>query len=104
MEVVDADPARRHRLQLANSKLYEPVYEAKMLHQFDHRFGTYVGQSGAQANQGKLPEFSSEQHADPSCYAQPRWWVETEIGNRRARALFEHEWVVVFRDITSPVV
>ena len=32
-----------------------PLYEAKMVHQFDHRFGSYEGQSGAQANQGKLP-------------------------------------------------
>ena len=32
-----------------------PLYEAKMIHQFDHRFGTYEAQSKAQANKGKLP-------------------------------------------------
>src|SRR5262249_53879780 len=43
-----------------------PVYEAKMLHQFDHRFGTYEWQTEAQARQGKLPELTDEQHADSS--------------------------------------
>ena len=29
-----------------------PLYEAKMVHHFDHRFGTYEGQTEAQANHG----------------------------------------------------
>jgi hypothetical protein len=32
-----------------------PLYEAKMVHHFDHRFGTYEGQTEAQANKGFLP-------------------------------------------------
>ena len=43
-----------------------PLYEAKMIHQFDHRFGTYEAQSQAQANQGKLPELDHVAHADPN--------------------------------------
>ena len=42
-----------------------PLYEAKMIHQFDHRFGSYEVQSEAQANQGKLPELDHAAHADP---------------------------------------
>ena len=44
---------------------YLPLYEAKMVHHFDHRFGTYEGQTDSQANQGKLPEIDEDQHADP---------------------------------------
>lgn len=83
---------------------YEPVYEAKMFHQFDHRFGTYVGQTEAQSNQGKLPELTEEQHRDPQLFSQPRWWVQRSVGDARARRLFPHEWVFVYRDTTSPVV
>ena len=36
-----------------------------MVHHFDHRFGTYEGQTESQANQGKLPELDEAQHADP---------------------------------------
>ena len=42
-----------------------PLYEAKMIHHFDHRFGTFEGQNKAQANQGKLPELDDVAHADP---------------------------------------
>jgi hypothetical protein len=103
-EVVQADDTRHHRLRCVDGTEREPVYEAKMFHQFDHRFGTYVGQSDAQANQGKLPELSSPQHADSFYFAQPRWWVATNVGDARTRSLFGHEWVIAFRDITSPVV
>ena len=42
-----------------------PLYEAKMIHHFDHRYGTYEGQTQAQANVGTLPRPSREQKADP---------------------------------------
>lgn len=48
-----------------NDVSFVPVYEAKMIHQFDHRFGTYENQTEAQANQGKLPELDEKQHANP---------------------------------------
>lgn len=104
LQVVEADPTRKHRLVKTDGEIFEPIYEAKMFHQYDHRFGTYVGQTSAQANQGKLPELTSEQHNDPDYYSQPRWWVETKVGDERTRALFHHGWVIAFRDITSPVV
>ena len=61
-----------------------PLYEAKMIHQFDHRFGTYEGQSGAQANQGKLPELDHVAHADPGRTTLPRYWVSRGRGGGEA--------------------
>lgn len=62
---------------------YLPLYEGKMIWQFDHRFGTYEGQSEAQANQGKLPELTPEQHGDPGSLPLPRYWVaEAEVKTR----------------------
>jgi len=58
-----------------DDQAYLPLYEAKMLHHFDHRFGTYLGQTEAQANQGKLPELDAAQHADPHQVVLPRYWV-----------------------------
>ena len=64
---------------------YLPLYEAKMLHHFDHRFGTYEGQTEAQTNQGKLPEFTPEQHSDPALVSQPYYWVpERDVKLRAA--------------------
>jgi SOS-response transcriptional repressor LexA len=63
-----------------------PLYEAKMIHHFDHRFGTYEGQTDAQANQGKLPELDDAQHADPRMVNLPNYWVpEEEVWARSAR-------------------
>src|SRR5579885_828424 len=78
---------------------YVPLYEGKMIWHFNHRFGTYEGATKEEANQGKLPELSEEQHADPSFIAVPRYWVHEvhtpEIIND-GRAGFP-----VFRDVTN---
>ena len=85
-----------------NSRL--PLYEAKMIWQFDHRFGTYDGQTQSQANQGKLPELSKEQHNDPKYFVLPRYWVDKNEVKKRIPYHWEKEWFVGFRDVTSSVV
>lgn len=58
-----------------DGKRYLPLYEAKMLHHYDHRLGTYEGQTQAQANVGTLPRLTPEQHDDPDFAPLPRYWV-----------------------------
>ena len=53
-----------------------PLYEAKMIHHFDHRLGTYEGQTEAQANMGTLPRLTPEQQDDPGFVVMPRYWVQ----------------------------
>jgi len=78
-----------------------PLWEAKMIHQFDHRFGTYEGQTEAQANQGKLPECNPEQHSDPELFSLPRYWVlETEV-ERRLGARWDRQWLLGWREISG---
>jgi hypothetical protein len=81
------------------SARYAPLYEAKMVHHFDHRFGTYDGQTQAQSNQGILPRLTPERHADLDHLAQPWFWVpEAEvnaaIGDKGSRG-----WFLGWRDI-----
>lgn len=56
-----------------------PLYEAKMVHQFDHRFSTYSGATEKQLNVGILPQPSPEQKRDPLFVVQPRYWVREEV-------------------------
>jgi hypothetical protein len=80
-----------------------PLYEAKMIHHFDHRFGTYARQTEAQARQGKLPELNDSEHLDPELLPLPRYWVSSsEVEARYGN--WANGWVVGFRDITSAVV
>ncbi|MFF8828007.1 Eco57I restriction-modification methylase domain-containing protein [Streptomyces sp. NPDC015131] len=96
---------------------YLPLYEAKMLHHFDHRLGTYEGQTQAQANVGTLPRVTPEQHDDPDFAPMPRYWVpEQDVdsgkrdkkGNRIMWAGVEtrladkewyEDWLLGWRDI-----
>ena len=73
------------------------LYEAKMIHIFDHRYGTYLGQSEAQARLGTLPRLSASEHNDPSAIAMSRYcvlrdeWREKQVDER---------WPLVVREIT----
>lgn len=80
-----------------------PLYEGKMFWHFDHRFGTYEGQTKAQANQGKLPELTQQQHRDPNLPSMPRYWVaEPEALSRLPEEA--GNGLIAFRDVTSAVV
>jgi hypothetical protein len=78
---------------------YVPLYEAKMLHHYDHRWGTYEGQTEAQANQGKLPELTAEQHADPGRLALSRYWVPASEVADRLKDRWDRRWLLGWRDI-----
>jgi hypothetical protein len=76
-----------------------PLYEAKMIHLFDHRFGTYEGQTEAQANKGFLPQFDAAAHADPSNLPLPYYWVaEPEVAGQLADK-WHCRWLLGWRDI-----
>ena len=77
-----------------------PLYEAKMIHQFDHRFGTYDGQSESQANRGKLPELDDVAHADPRRVTLPRYWVHEDEVATRLNDVWDRHWLLGWRDIT----
>jgi hypothetical protein len=87
-----------------DDQLFLPLYEAKMIHQFDHRFGTYDGQTQAQANQGKLPELDDSQHADPDFLPLPSYWVSQKEVALRTSERWGRGWFLGWRDITGAVV
>ena len=76
-----------------------PLYEAKMIHHFDHRFGMYEGQTQAQANMGTLPRLTPAQRPIPTalpCLA---------TGSPRRKSMTSSKiagqgWLFGWRDIT----
>jgi hypothetical protein len=85
-------------------EMFLPLYEGKMFWHFDHRFGTYEGQTQAQANQGKLPELDEARHADPNYLSLPRYWVHNEHVQKAKTRSNLGNYYVAFRDVTSSVV
>lgn len=65
----------------ADGLRYVPLFEAKMIHHFDHRFGSYAGLS-ERPGDGSLPPTPDAIKADPNYEADPWYWVplaETEL-------------------------
>jgi len=78
--------------------LYLPLYEAKMLWHYDHRYGTYEGVSDRSSTQ--LPTPDERQHADPHFVAQPWYWVPAEEVQARL-GNWKRGWLLGFRDVTN---
>jgi hypothetical protein len=78
---------------------YLPLYEAKMLHHFDHRYGTYEGQTQAQANVGTLPRLNDAQHDDPHYTILPRYWVPEPGVSARLTNRWDRHWLLGFRNV-----
>lgn len=62
-----------------------PLYEAKMIHHFDHRFGSFLGLAERPAD-GALPEVPPSKKLDADFEPDPWYWVpEDEVILRAAR-------------------
>lgn len=69
-----------------------PLYEAKMMHQFDHRWGTYDG--------ADIRDCTDEEKRDPTFMVMPRYWVPAQEVEERLGG-WGRGWLIAFRDITN---
>jgi hypothetical protein len=74
-----------------------PLYEAKLIHQYDHRFATFEG--GAKDDRAR--DTTLAEHQDPSYVVTPRYWVEEcEVEKATDAPANRHPgWFFGFRDI-----
>ncbi|MGE4361170.1 MAG: DNA methyltransferase [Mycolicibacterium sp.] len=84
-----------------HGKEYLPLYEAKMLGHFDHRFSTYKGATQAQLNVGALPRITDEEHNNPQLEAMARYWVAESDVVLRLGEFCDRDWLIGWRDITN---
>ncbi|MGR2912094.1 N-6 DNA methylase [Acidithiobacillus ferrivorans] len=70
-----------------------PLYEAKMIHQFDHRWATYTPD-------GNSRDVTLAEHRDPDFTVTPRYWVDAaEVEQRLADKGWTRGWLMGWRDI-----
>jgi Eco57I restriction-modification methylase len=84
---------------LDDSREVYPLYEGKMLWHFDHRYGTYAGQTQKQANKGILPHVDDTAHDDPEHRIQPRYWVDADKVRSVSVDRSDREWQFGWRDV-----
>jgi hypothetical protein len=80
-------------------KEHVPLYEAKMLSFFDHRFSTYRGATQAQLNVGSLPRPPDEEHDDPDMETLARYWVERSEVSKALGEKSKFGWLAGWRKI-----
>jgi len=80
-----------------------PLYEAKMIHQFDHRWATYTPD-------GDSRDVTEVEKADPHYTVTPRYWVnQAEVEERLTKRdrdgnviwRWDRGWLMGWRDVTS---
>jgi hypothetical protein len=87
-----------------------PLYEAKMLHHYDHRWATY-------SHEGEARDLSIPEKQDPGTAAYPRYWVAERdiptgaadkngaqirvdgVSQRLANRGWTRDWLISWRDI-----
>ncbi len=82
------------------SERWLPLYEAKMLHHYDHRYGDYAMRTvGSQDTQ--LPDVPDDLLTDPEYAPLPRYWVDGEAVRDRLAGRWDRDWLLGWRDITN---
>lgn len=74
------------------SKQYLPLYEAKLLHHFDHRWATYDGIDSR--------DVTVAEKADPLFSVRPRYWVPPDSVNERLKDRWTHRWLLGWRNVS----
>jgi hypothetical protein len=86
-----------------DSRRYVPLYEGKMVHQFDHRRGDFaLAKIKGDADYREIPSPENETLANPSFEITPRYWVPAdEVKARLATKEWKQSWLMGWRDITN---
>jgi hypothetical protein len=75
---------------------YVPLYEAKMVHHFDHRWSGYTLEDATPV------DYSPEYKAEPNNEVVSRYWVdELEVKRRVSAKGWTRSWLMGWRDITN---
>ena len=71
---------------------FVPLYEAKFLNQYDHRWATFEN--------GDTREISDLEKSDKNLFIKPRYWVpESELKSRTEK--WQVDWFLGFRSISN---
>jgi hypothetical protein len=72
-----------------------PLYEAKLIHQFDHRWATYTPE-------GASRDSTVAEKSDPSYLVSPRYWVGADEVTERLRDKgWRRGWLMGWRNVTN---
>ncbi|GAK52086.1 putative type II DNA modification enzyme [Candidatus Moduliflexus flocculans] len=86
---------------IRENESYFPLYEAKMVHQFNHRFASVEVDTSRQFRQGQPKESSLDNLKDPYFSAEPHYWVKEADVKGQLPEQFHTNWLIGFERITA---
>jgi hypothetical protein len=80
-----------------------PLYEAKMLFIYNHRYGYYTDEmlQSDQVNFKGIPTPTIENLQNPHFTVNPRYWVEKDQVDNRLAKRCDQQWLLAFREVTN---
>ena len=82
-------------------EMYLPLYQGRMIHQFDHRANSVVINPENTHNPYLSEEVTDEQHSDPNFLPQTQYWVPAQVVEA-SLPKSPDGYVAGFRDIARP--
>ncbi|WP_440950797.1 Eco57I restriction-modification methylase domain-containing protein [Methanosphaerula subterraneus] len=78
---------------------YVPLFESKMIHQYDHRYASFHTLDGKRAHM--LPQVSLEEHERPSFVTKPCYWVSESAVFSRLSKKWNRQFHLCYRRVSS---
>lgn len=85
-----------------NEEQYLPLYEAKMIAQYNHRDSKVVISETATIRQGQPENLSLEELQSANCLPMPRYWVSKRDVVQNIPEQYQSKWFQGFAKVTSP--
>jgi hypothetical protein len=79
-----------------------PLYEAKMIQQFDHRAGSYAGRDDGRGFR-VLPNTPLDSYQNPNYSVSPFYFVRDVDVRERLSGQWQRKWLLGFKDVTSAI-
>ena len=93
-------PVQGNRFRKGEKDLYLPLYQGRMIHQFDHRANSVVSNPENVHNPYLSEEVTETQHADPGFLPATQYWVPSEEVEETLSE--DCGYTLGFRDIARP--
>lgn len=77
-----------------NEDVYLPLYEGKLINQFDSKFTTYIDDK-------TTINLTVKEKQDPNVVSIPRYWVPKEEVDKKLEGKWNNDWVLGYREITN---
>jgi hypothetical protein len=95
---------RKNRINLIDGDgIYLPVYESKLIWQYDHRFGTYMGITNEAILNSNPRNLSIEEKKDPEFEVLTRDYLSEIDFNKKYSSNYSSDWMIIYRNVTGAV-